>query len=254
MAAPKNKIKAALKAGQRLEGLWLNLGSETVAEIAGWSGLDWCLIDGEHGPWDPVLIQAQLRALASTPAAAVVRVPAGEAWLLKQTLDLGVQTVLVPLVNTAEQAEAVVRACRYPPDGIRGNGAGVARATRFGAIENYQGTANAEICVLVQIETVEAVVNIEAIAAVDGVDGLFIGPADLAADMGHLSEPGHPDVVAKVEESIARIHAAGKPSGIVTHDDASRAKFRDLGVQFMSLGFDGGLLRRAISALPLKSG
>ncbi|MEL6533736.1 MAG: HpcH/HpaI aldolase/citrate lyase family protein [Pseudomonadota bacterium] len=250
MAAPRNKLKAALADGARLEGLWLNLGSDNVAEIAGMCGFDWCLIDAEHGPWDPVGIQAQLRTLEPTPAEAIVRVPAAETWILKQVLDLGAQTILVPIINTPQEAQAVVRACRYPPEGIRGNGASVARATRFGAIQGYQASANAEICVIVQIETAEAVANIEAIAAVEGIDGLFIGPADLAADMGYLAEPDHPDMQAAIKDAILRIHAAGKPSGIVSHSDETRARYRALGVNLQSLGGDAGVLREALLRLP----
>lgn len=249
MPAPENRLKARLAAGVVQRGLWLNLGSALVAEMAGQSGFDWCLVDGEHGPWDPTAIRAQLMALAATPAEAVVRVPVAEDWVLKQALDLGAQTVLVPMVDSAEQARAVVRACRYPPEGVRGQGALVARASGFNRIADYTVNANAEICVLVQAESRAALEALDDIAAVDGVDGVFIGPADLAADMGHRDDPGHPDVRAAIAVAIPRIRAAGKAAGIILGTPEARAWALDLGVTFLGMGAEATLLSEALHRL-----
>eukprot|EP00913_Durusdinium_trenchii_P021353 g20066.t1 len=186
MPAPKNHFKAALQAGKPQIGLWLNTGEPLPAEIAATAGFDWLVIDGEHGPNDLRSIIDQLRAIATGRSEPAVRPPSGEAWFLKQLLDAGARTLLVPMVDSAEQAQALVHAVRYPPRGIRGLGAAVARASSFNAIADYAQTADEEICLLVQAETLTAINNIEAIAAVDGVDGIFIGPADLSADMGYL--------------------------------------------------------------------
>jgi len=249
MPAPKNRLKARLAAGEMQRGLWLNLGSALVAEMAGRSGFDWCLVDGEHGPWDPTAIRAQVMALAATPAEAVVRVPMAEDWVLKQVLDLGVQTVLVPMVDSADQARAVVRACRYPPDGVRGQGAGVVRASGFGATPDYTVNANGEICVLVQAESRAALDGLEEIAGVDGVDGVFIGPADLAADMGHRDDPDHPEVRAAIAAAIPRIRAAGKAAGIILGTPEARAWAVGLGVNFLGMGSEAALLSARLRAL-----
>jgi 4-hydroxy-2-oxoheptanedioate aldolase len=249
MPAPRNSLKSELAAGQLCKGIWLNLGSPLVAELAGNSGFDWCLIDGEHGPWDPTAIRAQLMALATTPAQAVVRVPVAEDWVIKQALDLGVQTLLVPMINSAEEAAAVVRACRYPPEGVRGQGALVARATGFNAIADYTTNANDEICILVQAESRAALADLDRIAAVDGVDGIFIGPADLAADMGHRDDPDHPDVQAAIADAIPRICAAGKAAGIILGSPPARADAVARGVNFLGLGSEATLLADALRAL-----
>ncbi|WP_420394779.1 HpcH/HpaI aldolase family protein [Nioella sp.] len=249
MPALRNRLKSDLAAGRLCKGIWLNLGSPLVAELAGNSGFDWCLIDGEHGPWDPTAIRAQLMALAATPAQAVVRVPVAEDWVIKQALDLGVQTLLVPMVDSAEEAAAVVRACRYPPQGVRGQGALVARATGFNAIADYTTNANDEICILVQAESRAALADLDRIAAVDGVDGIFIGPADLAADMGHRDNPAHPDVQAAIADAIPRIRAAGKAAGIILGTAEARARAVAQGVNFLGMGSEATLLADALRAL-----
>ncbi|MFV1876444.1 HpcH/HpaI aldolase family protein [Nioella sp.] len=249
MPAPRNSLKSELAAGRLCKGIWLNLGSPLVAELAGNSGFDWCLIDGEHGPWDPTAIRAQLMALAATPAQAVVRVPVAEDWVIKQALDLGVQTLLVPMVDSAEEAAAVVRACRYPPQGVRGQGALVARATGFNAIADYTTNANDEICILVQAESRAALADLDRIAAVKGVDGIFIGPADLAADMGHRDDPGHPDVQAAIADAIPLIRAAGKAAGIILGSPQARADAVARGVNFLGMGSEATLLADALRAL-----
>jgi len=249
MPAPTNTLKADLAAGRLCRGIWLNLGSPLVAELVGNSGFDWCLIDGEHGPWDPTAIRAQLIALAATPARPVVRVPVAEDWVIKQALDLGAQTLLVPMVNSAEQARAVVRACRYPPQGVRGNGAVYARASGFNALTDYSTNADREICVVVQAESRAALDDLDRIAAVEGVDGVFIGPADLAADMGFRDNPGHSKVQQAIAKAIPRIRAAGKAAGIILGTPEARATAVDSGVTFLGLGSEAALLVDALRAL-----
>lgn len=249
MPDSRNRLKANLAAGGLQKGLWLNLGSPLVAEMAGQAGFDWCLVDGEHAPWDPAAIRSQLMALAATPAAAVVRVPMAEDWVLKQVLDLGAQTVLVPMVDSADQARAVVRACRYPPEGVRGQGAGVARVSGFGAVPGYTAHANEGICVLVQAESRAALEALEEIAGVDGVDGVFIGPADLAADMGHRDEPDHPEVREAIAAAIPRIRAAGKSAGIILGTPEARAWAVGLGANFLGMGSEAALLSARLRAL-----
>jgi 4-hydroxy-2-oxoheptanedioate aldolase len=248
MPAPHNSLKSALSEGRLQKGLWLNLSSPLVAEMAGLAGFDWCLIDGEHGPWDPAGIRDQLIALEGTRAAPVIRVPCDEPWVLKQVLDLGVQTVLVPMVHSAAQADAVVRGLRYPPAGIRGHGAMVARAGGFGRITGYAATADVQICCLVQAESRAALDDIDAIAATDGVDGVFIGPADLAADMGHVTNPDHPKVRAAIAAAIPRILGQGKAAGIICAA-TDFAHYIDLGVTFLGLGSDAMILQVGLNAL-----
>lgn len=249
MPAPKNKLKSAINAGTLQRGLWLNLGSDLATEVAGLAGFDWCLIDAEHAPFDPGTIRSQLIALAGTGTAPVVRVPINRDWVLKQVLDLGVQTVLVPMVDTAAQADAAVRACRYPPEGVRGLGAGVARAGGFGAVPDYAGTANDEICVLVQAESRAALENLDAICAVDGVDGVFIGPADLAADMGFRDDLDNPAVLEAVDAAIATILRHGRSAGIISFSSEMRAHYKRLGVTFLGVGSEAVMLSAALRAL-----
>ncbi len=252
MKNPVNPFKRAL-AQKRLQiGLWLGLANPYTTEICAGAGFDWLLIDGEHAPNDLNTILAQLQVIAGYPAShAIARVPVGHGHvgtaLIKQYLDLGVQTILVPMVDTAEQARAVVRATRYPPQGIRGMGG--ARASRWGRVEDYGHHANEQICVLVQAETQTALDNLDAIAAVDGVDGVFIGPADLSASMGHIGEQDHPQVRAAIEDAFATILRAGKAPGILMADDALARRYIDLGGLFVAVGLDGNLLARHSSAL-----
>ncbi|MFC2967315.1 HpcH/HpaI aldolase family protein [Acidimangrovimonas pyrenivorans] len=249
MPAPANRLKQALAKGEMQIGLWLGMGSTVAAEIAAGAGYDWCLIDGEHGPNTVTTIRDQLQAMAGRGVAAVVRVPVGEDWVLKQVLDVGAQSVLVPMVDDAAQAEAAARAVRYPPEGVRGMGAALARASDYNAIPDYVTTANGEICLMVQIESAKAVENVDAIAAVEGIDCLFVGPADLSADMGHPGNPGHPDVVAAIEHAIARTLAAGKAAGIITFDPAQFAYYAGLGVTFLGVGGDVTVLAKAVRSL-----
>lgn len=245
-----NPFKAALARGQQQIGLWLSLADPYCTEICATAGFDWLLVDGEHSPNDVRSTLASLQAAAAyTASHPVVRVVQGEAALIKQVLDIGAQTVLVPMVDTAEQAAEMARAMRYPPLGIRGVGASAARASRWGQRGDYIQTANEEVCLLVQAETVTALKNLEAICAVDGVDGVFIGPADLAASMGHPGNANHPEVQAAIDDAIRRITAAGKAAGTLTTDAAQARRFLALGARFVAVGLDAVLLARATRQL-----
>ncbi|RYE82550.1 MAG: 4-hydroxy-2-oxoheptanedioate aldolase, partial [Hyphomicrobiales bacterium] len=238
MPAPQNGFKTALLAGQAQIGLWLGLANAYTAEVAAGAGFDWLVVDGEHGPNDIPLILAQLQAIAAAGGRPVVRAVSDETWIIKQLLDIGAQTILVPMVETAEQAARLARAMRYPPGGMRGVGAALARASAFNRIPDYLHTANEQVCLLVQLETRAGLEQLEAIAAVEGVDGVFIGPADLAADLGHLGRPGAPEVQAVIESAIARIVAAGKPAGVLTADPALAAGYLKQGATFVAVGTD----------------
>lgn len=256
MKTPVNNFKAALQTRQGQIGLWLGLADAYCAEILAGVGYDWVLIDGEHAPNDLRSVLAQLQAIASassTLGAAgshpVVRVPVGETALIKQYLDLGAQTILVPMVDTPTQAAQLAQAMRYPPHGVRGMGSALARASRWQAYPDYIQEANEQVCLLVQVETVEAMDNLDAIAATPGVDGVFIGPADLSASMGFAGNPGHPAVQAAMEEGIRRILKAGKAPGIMaTREDQAR-KWLNLGAQFVAVGIDTVLLVDAATHL-----
>ena len=243
---------ARLAGGGRQTGMWVSSGSPLVAEICAGSGLDWLLIDAEHSPNGLESLLAQLQAVHGYPAIPVVRPPSGDPVLLKQYLDLGVQNLLIPMVDTADQAADLVRAVRYPPHGIRGVGSALARASRWNRIEGYLENAAGSVSLVVQIESVAAVDNVAAITAVDGVDGLFLGPADLAASMGHLGQQEHPDVVAAVEHCIRVIKAAGKPVGVNAFAEATARRYLDAGVDFILVGADVALLARGSEALAAK--
>lgn len=253
MPAPVNALKSDLLKGETRSGLWLSQASGTVAEIAGNAGFDWCLIDAEHGPNTLTTIKAQLQALAGTPAQAAVRVPKGEDWILKQVLDLGVQTVVVPMVDTAQQAAQVAAAVRYPGVGSRGMGAVLARASGYGEIVDYVSSANDQIFLFVQIESAQAVANIDAIAATPGVDGIFVGPADLSADMGFVGQPDAPEVQAAIDHVYARTKVAGKILGAIAFDDAEFAPQIAKGVQFLGIGADSVVIRAALKHLAGKA-
>ena len=252
MNTPVNTFKQALQNKQPQIGLWMGLASAYTAEICALAGFDWLVIDGEHAPNDLRSIQAQLQTLAAYPGShPMCRVPLGETALIKQYLDLGAQNILVPMVDTAEQAAQLVRACRYPQDdglgGVRGMAG--ARASRWGRYPNYAKEANAQVCLLVQAETRQALEQLDAIAATPGVDGVFIGPADLSASLGHVGNPGHPEVQAAIEDAIARIVRAGKAPGILTSDEAQARHYLSLGAVFVAVGLDTQILARQTSAL-----
>ena len=252
MPAPENSFKRSLTAGELQIGLWLGLATANSSELCGQAGFDWLVIDGEHAPSDLPLLTAQMQALEASASNVVVRVPIGETWIIKQVLDAGAQTILVPMVEDAGQARELVRAMRYPPDGVRGVGSALARASRYNTIPDYLATANEQVCLLVQVESTNAMNNLEAIADIEGVDGVFIGPSDLAADMGFLGKAGAPEVNAAVEEGIQRILAKGKPAGVLTGDLNLAQNYIDQGATFVAVGSDVGLLTKAAGDLARK--
>ena len=238
MPAPKNTFKANLKSGTVQIGVWAGMADAYATEMVGTAGFDWVLIDGEHAPNDMRSILGQLQAIEASPSNAVVRLPVGNEALVKQALDLGVQTLLIPMVESADQARDMVLASTYPPHGRRGVGAALARASRFSEIKDYVTTADAEIALLLQVENVAGMNALDDILTVEGVDGVFIGPADLAADMGYPGQTGHPEVRAKVLEAIGKIHAAGRAAGILSTDDEFTQQCIDMGVEFTAVGID----------------
>ncbi|WP_295524037.1 4-hydroxy-2-oxoheptanedioate aldolase [uncultured Pseudacidovorax sp.] len=244
-----NPFKNALAARQAQVGLWLSMADSYAAEACATAGFDWLLIDGEHAPNNVLSILPQLQSVAAYRSHPVVRAVNGDTALIKQLLDIGAQTLLVPMVDTAEQAAALVSATRYPPEGIRGVGAAVARASRWGGRRDYLDEANDEVCLLVQAETRTALQNLEAICAVDGVDGVFIGPADLAASMGHRGKAGHPEVLAAIDDAIRTIVASGKAAGTLTSDATLACRYLDLGATFVAVGLDITLLVQATRRL-----
>ena len=235
--------------GETQIGLWLALADAYSAELCGGSGFDWLLIDGEHAPNDVRSVTAQLQALQGSPSHAVVRLPVGDPVLVKQYLDVGARTLLIPMIDTAQQAQQMVAATRYPPEGIRGVGAALARASRFGRNPAYLKEANGQVCLLLQVETVAGLTALDEIAAVSGVDGVFIGPADLAASFGSLGQPGHPDVQAAIREAAQRIRRAGKAAGILSTDETQARTYLEWGYTFVAVGTDVTLLARETSAL-----
>lgn len=246
---PQSPFKAALRENRQQFGLWCTLSSSFATEVVAGAGYDWLLLDTEHSPGDPLTVLPQLQVISGYPTVApVVRPAANDTVLIKRFLDAGAQTLLIPYVQVAAEAEAAVRATRYPPDGTRGV-SGLTRATRFGRETDYFDHAADELCVIVQIETQEALDNLEAIAAVPGVDALFIGPADLAASLGFGAKQTHPGMRAKIIETIARIKATGKPAGLLTSDSALQKLAMVAGINFLAVGVDAGLLARSSEVL-----
>ena len=252
MEIKKNTFKAAIENARAQIGLWLGLTDPVCAEISAGAGFDWLLIDGEHAPNDVRSILAQLQAVAPYPVHPIVRPVSGDVQLIKQLLDIGAQTLLVPMVESAEQARLLVSAMRYPPAGIRGVGAALARASQWNRVNNYLHEANDQMCLLVQVETRLGLDNLDAIAAVEGVDGVFIGPSDLSAALGHLGKPTHPEVQRAIEDAIRRIRAAGRAAGILSTDEALTRRYLSLGCTFVAVGLDGNLLMRATQDLARK--
>ncbi|MCG7522575.1 aldolase/citrate lyase family protein [Ruegeria sp. Ofav3-42] len=245
MPAPKNTFKAALAAGQPQVGCWVGMADAYAAEIAATARFGWLLVDGEHAPNDLRSVLEQVRVIEGSGSAPVARLPVGETWMIKQYLDAGVQNILVPMVESGAQARDLVRAVRYPPHGVRGVGSALARASRFGAIPDYLATADDQICLLVQVENRAGLEALDDILATD-VDGVFVGPSDLAADMGHIGNAGHPEVVEAVLDAITRIVAAGKAAGILTLDPEMQRKCLDLGVTFLATNIDVTLFAKAV--------
>ncbi|WP_166980934.1 HpcH/HpaI aldolase family protein [Paramicrobacterium fandaimingii] len=236
-------------ADRALVGMWVSSGNALNAEICAGSGLDWLLIDGEHSHNTLESILAQLQVVAAYPVTTLVRVPVCDAVVIKQYLDIGAQNLLVPMVNSAADAEKAVAAVRYPPRGVRGVGSALARAARWNRVEGYLASADDAVSLYVQIETAEAVANAREIAAVHGVDGVFIGPADLAASMGHLGEQGHPEVVDAVETTIRDLTELGVSVGINAFAPAAASRYLEQGVRFILVAADVSLLARASEAL-----
>jgi 4-hydroxy-2-oxoheptanedioate aldolase len=248
MDLPANPFKKAILSGRPQVGLWVSLVSAYSAELVAGAGFDWLLIDGEHSPNDVDTVLAQLQAVAPYPVSPVIRPAWNDKVLMKRYLDVGVQTFLVPYVQTVEEAEAAVAAIRFPPRGIRGV-AGVTRASRFGRVADYHRRAEEELCLLVQVETREGLDNLEKIAKVDGIDGVFIGPADLAAGLGHLGDIGHAEVQSAIEDAIRRIKACGKAPGILTPDEKLAKRYIELGTLFTAVGLDAVILARGAEQL-----
>jgi len=251
MELPPNGFKRALTAGRTQIGLWSSLSSNYSVEVIAGAGFDWLLLDMEHSPNDLESLLAQLQAAASYAAHPVVRVPWNDMVSIKRVLDVGAQSLLVPYVSSAAEARAAVSFTRYPPQGVRGV-AGTTRATRFGRIKDYARHAHQEICVLVQVETQPALDNIEAICATDGVDGVFIGPADLHASLGHPCEIANPKVKPVIDEAVRRIRKAGKAPGILTPSEDDARHWLECGALFVAVGADVGILARGAEALAQK--
>ncbi len=249
MPAPKNLFKQALKEGRAQIGLWQALANAYAVEISAGAGYDWLLLDAEHAPNDVPLLVSQLQAMKGSTSHAIIRPPIGETWIIKQMLDIGAQTLLIPMVDSKEMAETMVQAVRYPPHGVRGVGAALARASAFNRIPDYLATANEEICLLLQVENRAGLKALDEIVATEGIDGVFIGPSDLAADMGYLGKPGAPEVQAEVEKAIIKIQSHGKAAGILIGDLSLAKRYLELGATFVAIGNDVTLLANATTNL-----
>ena len=245
----RNPFKAALTRREQQIGLWLSAAGPYTAEVCATAGFHWLLIDNEHAPNDVRSTLAQLQAVAAYPSHAVVRAVAGDPNLIKQLLDIGAQTLLIPMVDTPEQAAALAAATRYPPQGTRGVGAAVARASRWGARRDYLHVASEEVCLIVQAESKTALANLEKICAVDGIHGVFIGPADLAASLGHRGNAAHPQVQEAIEQAIRTIVASGKAAGTLVGDAKFARRYLELGATFVAVGIDITLLAQATRKL-----
>ena len=248
MDLPQNGFKRALAAGKTQIGLWSSLSSSYTVEVIAGAGYDWILLDMEHSPNDLESLLVQLQAAAPYPTTPIVRVPWNDMVTVKRVLDVGAQSLLFPYVQDAAEAKAAVANTRYPPAGVRGV-AGTTRATRFGRIKDYARRAHEEICVLVQVETKSALDQLEAICAVEGVDGVFIGPADLHASMGYPGETANPAVLPLIEDAMRRIRKAGKAPGYLSPVEADAKRMLAAGAQFVAVGADVGLLARGAENL-----
>lgn len=248
MPAPENTFKSALARGQRLIGCWAGFADAYATEVLATAGFDWLVIDAEHAPNDLRSILHQLQVLHGYASHPVVRLPMGEPWAIKQVLDAGAQTLLIPMVESAEQATALARAMRYPPKGIRGSGAALARASGFSLVPDYTLTANEQMCLLVQVETMAGIDALDEILTVDGVDGVFIGPSDLAADMGYPGQKADGPVQDVIRDALARIAASDKAAGILAVDHDTALRYADWGAQFVAVGIDVLMLAGAARA------
>ena len=248
MDLSKNVFKSAINAKRVQIGLWCSLCSNIGAEILADSGFDWILIDTEHAPNELPSVLAQLQAVTRGMATPIIRPAWNDPVLIKRLLDIGAQTLLIPFVQDETEAARAVASCRYPPAGIRGITTG-SRAARFGRVRNYLSEADREICVLVQVETLRAIERLEAIAATDGIDGVFIGPSDLSASMGHIGNPQHPDVQRVIEDAVKRIASTGKAAGILAPVEIDARRYIEFGYHFVAVGSDIGLLAKTADAL-----
>ena len=251
MQLPKNSFKRAIQEGRRQIGLWSSLSSNYTVEAIAGAGFDWILLDTEHSPNDLESVLTQLQAAAAYPTTPIVRVPWNDMVTIKRFLDIGAQSLLIPYVSTPEEALQAVSYTRYPPQGVRGV-AGATRATRFGRVKDYAKRAHEEICVLVQVETKGALDQLEAICAVEGVDGVFIGPADLHASLGYTGETANPEVKPLIDEAIRLIRGCGKAPGILTPSEEDARHWLDCGALFVAVGADVGILARGADALAAK--
>lgn len=249
MDMPNNHFKQALKANQLQIGLWLGLGETFSAEICAGAGFDWLLIDAEHGPNDLRSILAQLQAVAPYVSQPVVRPPQGDHVLIKQLLETGIQTLLIPMVETAEQARMLVQAMRYPPYGIRGVGSALARASRWGRVGNYMQEADEQMCLLVQVETKTGIDNLDEILEIECIDGIFFGAADLAASYGLKGESNHPEIIARILDGLAKVKRKGLAGGVLCNDKALNQRYMEAGANFVAVGVDALLLAQATSDL-----
>lgn len=245
MKLPTNTFKAALARREAQYGIWAGFATGYAAEITASFGYDWMLIDGEHAPNTMPSILAQLQAVMPYTTAPVVRAVSHDPVLIKQLLDIGTQTLMIPMVESAEQAKALVSAMRYPPYGIRGVGGGLTRATRWDSVPDYLQSAHEELCLIVQVESRAGVDNVAAIAAVEGVDAVFIGPADLSTGLGHIGNPSHPEVQDKIRHAINATLEAGKVCGILAPAEEDARRYQAWGCQFIAVGIDISLMRQA---------
>lgn len=250
MNARRNDFKRRLAAGERVIGLWCSLCSPLAAEALADAGFDWLLFDTEHSPIEASGVMALLQAAATSPSALIVRPDWNDKVLIKRYLDIGAQTLLIPFIETAEEAREAVRATRYPTLGTRGV-AGVTRASGWGRAKDYFKVANDEICIILQVETREALARLPEIAAVEGVDAVFIGPSDLSASFGHIGNPLHPEVQEAIAAAATTIRAAGKAAGILTQSQADAKRYIEMGYTFVGVGADLTLMIRAADALAL---
>jgi 4-hydroxy-2-oxoheptanedioate aldolase len=248
---PVNTFKTALTEGRLQIGLWCNLCSHYSAELLAGSGFDWLLLDTEHSPNEIDMVLSQLQAIAPYPTHAVVRVPWNDMVMIKRFLDIGAQSLLIPYVQNAEEARNAVAYTRYPPEGVRGI-ARTVRADRFSRVKDYHQRAHEQICVIVQIETKTGIDNLEEIVAVEGVDGVFIGPSDLHASFGYRGQTAHPKVQPIIDDAIRRISQAGKAPGILTGVEADARRWLDMGCQFVAVGIDTAILVRESEKLAEK--
>lgn len=249
MDLPENSFKRELRGGNPQLGLWAAFADAYITEALAASGFDWLLIDNEHAPNDLRSTLAQLQAIAPYASQAVVRPVRSDPAIIKQLLDIGALTLLLPMIDTPEQAQDAVAATRYPPHGIRGVGAGLARASRWNHVPGYLARASDEICVLVQVETVSGLVNLRDIASVDGVDGVFFGPADLSASMGLLGKAGADEVRSAIRQGISAVRDIGKAAGVLAPDYAIAREYLETGANFVAIGTDVGLLTNAARTL-----